>query len=275
MRDQDCVAFLQGHLPRLGLRWPGFRKVRGTVCKRLRRRLRELGLKDLDAYAAYLANRSEEWDRLDAFCRIPISRFYRDREVFHTLGTDVLPALAQRVAGEGGQEVRVWSVGCASGEEPYSLRIAWAETVQQDAPGVRLAVTATDADPTMLRRAEEARYAAGSLKDLPQDWRDRAFTRRNDTFCLRAAYKEGISFLLQDIRTAMPDGRFHLVLCRNLAFTYFDVDRQRKLLSGLAAHMHPDSYLVLGSHEELPPGSTGFRPAFESLPMFQKSTAAG
>lgn len=204
MRDQDCIAFLQVHLPRLGLRWPGFRKVRGTVCKRLRRRLRELSLDDLDAYAAYLEERSEEWDRFDAFCRIPISRFYRDREVFHTLGTDVLPALARRVAGEGGQEVRVWSAGCASGEEPYSLRIVWTEAVQQDAPDIRLAIIATDADPTLLERAERACYAAGSLKELPQDWRARAFSPPDDCLCLRAAYKEGISFLLQDIRAAMP-----------------------------------------------------------------------
>jgi chemotaxis protein methyltransferase CheR len=274
MRDQDCVAFLQGHLPRLGLRWASFRKVRGTVCKRLRRRLRDLGLEDFEAYAAVLAERPEEWARLDAFCRIPISRFYRDREVFQSLETRVLPELARRVAEEGGREVRAWSAGCASGEEPYSLRIAWAETVQHDAPGVRLAVTATDADPTMLRRAEAACYGAGSLRDLRQDWRERAFTCRNETFCLRAAYKEGVSFLLQDIRTAMPEGPFHLVLCRNLVFTYFDVDRQRKLLPGLAGHMHPGAYLVLGSDEELPPGATGFRPAFANLPIFRKPHAA-
>lgn len=274
MRNTDCVAFLQGHLPRLGLRWAGFRKVRGTVCKRLRRRLRELDLEGLDAYAAYLAARPEEWTRLDAFCRIPISRFYRDRKVFETLGSHVLPDLARRVPGDGGREVRAWSAGCASGEEPYSLRIVWAETVQQDTPGVGLAVTATDADPTLLERAERGCYAAGSLKDLPQDWRERAFTPQDDAFCLRAAYKEGIRFLLQDIRAVMPDGRFHLVLCRNLAFTYFDADGQRRLLPALAAHMHPNAYLVLGSHEELPSGSTGFRTAFAGLPIHQKTNAA-
>lgn len=274
MRDEDCVAFLQSHLPRLGLRWPGFRKVRGTVCKRLRRRLRELGLDDLDAYAAYLKERPEEWARFDAYCRIPISRFYRDLQVFQALGTHVLPALARCVASEGGRKVRVWSAGCASGEEPYSLRIVWAKTVLHDTFGVGLAVTATDADPTLLERAERACYSAGSLKDLPQDWRVEAFSPQDDSLCLRSAYKKGIHFLLQDLRAAMPGGRFHLVLCRNLAFTYFDVDEQRSLVPRLAAHMHPDAYLVLGSHEELPPGSAGFRPAFANLPIYQKSNAA-
>ncbi len=269
MGDKGCVAFLQFHLPRLGLRWPGFRKVRGTVCKRLRRRLRELGLEDLDAYAAYLAERPEEWDRLDALCRIPISRFYRDRAVFHSLGAQVLPALAQRVADEGGTEVRAWSAGCASGEEPYSLRIVWEETARNRFPNVSLAVTATDADPTMLERAERACYSAGSLKDLPQEWRERAFAPQDGGFRLRPAYKKGTRFLLQDIRVAMPAGYFHLVLCRNLVFTYFDTDRQRKLLPALAAHLHPKAYFVLGSHEELPPGSTGFGRAFGHLPIYQ------
>ncbi len=126
----------------------------------------------------------------------------------------------------------------------------------------------------MLERAERACYSAGSLKDLPQEWHERAFTRQDGSLCLRPAYKDETHFLLQDIRIAMPGGRFHLVLCRNLVFTYFDAERQRKLLPELAAHMYPKAYLVLGSHEELPPGSTDFSPAFGSLPILQKQTAA-
>ncbi len=273
MRDKACVAFLQGHLPCLGLRWPGFRKVHGTVCKRLRRRLRELGLDDLDAYAAYLAARPDEWARLDALCRIPISRFNRDSEVFRVLGASVLPELARRVADEGGQEVRAWSAGCASGEEPYSLSIVWLEAVRCRVTGIRLDIMATDADPILLERAEGACYSAGSLKELPREWRERAFTRRDGSHCLRPAYKDDTHFRLQDIRVAWPDGPFHLVLCRNLAFTYFDVDQQRKLLPELMARMHPRAYLVLGSHEELPPGATGLEPAFEDLPIYRKQPA--
>jgi chemotaxis protein methyltransferase CheR len=269
MRDTDCIAFLQSNLPRLGLRWAGFRKVRGTVCKRLRRRLRDLGLEDLDAYGAYLVDRPEEWTRLDALCRIPISRFYRDRGVFRALGGQVFPELAQRVADEGGREVRAWSAGCASGEEPYSLRIVWEETVQSRFPDVRLAIIATDADPTLLDRAEKACYSAGSLKDLPLEWREHAFAPEGDGFRLRPPYKEGTRFLLQDIRVALPGGRFHLVLCRNLAFTYFGVEQQRQLLPRLTEQLYPRAYLVLGSHEELLPGSTGFSRPFGSLPIYQ------
>ena len=85
MNDADCVEFLQWALPRLRMRWAGFRKVRGQVCKRIGRRLKELGLGDIDAYRSYLDKHSEEWEILDGLCRITISRFHRDRKVFECL----------------------------------------------------------------------------------------------------------------------------------------------------------------------------------------------
>src|SRR5687767_9866085 len=94
MKDAECAGFLQEALPRLGLRWPGFRKVRGLVCKPIGKRLRERGLADLCDYRAYLEAHASEWERLDAFCRIPISRLYRDRAVFAGLEHEVLPVLA-------------------------------------------------------------------------------------------------------------------------------------------------------------------------------------
>jgi len=94
MRQADCVEFLQWCLPRLHMRWPGFRKVRSQVCKRIRRRLTSLALDELEAYQRYLETHADEWPHLDAMCRITISRFYRDRGVFEALETEVLPALA-------------------------------------------------------------------------------------------------------------------------------------------------------------------------------------
>jgi len=89
--ERAYIEFLQVVLPRLGLRWPGFRKVRGQVIKRLKRRLRVLHLQDLAGYAAYLDTHPAEWDVLDAMCRISMSRFYRDKGVFVTLRETLLP----------------------------------------------------------------------------------------------------------------------------------------------------------------------------------------
>ena len=82
VKDAECIHFLQWSLPRLGLRWAGFRRVRGQVCKRLRRRLAVLGLRDLWDYRALLETDAAEWRQLDGLCRVSISRFYRDQEVW-------------------------------------------------------------------------------------------------------------------------------------------------------------------------------------------------
>jgi chemotaxis protein methyltransferase CheR len=92
--DQECVEFLQWALPRMQMRWSGFRKVRRQVCRRIQRRMQVLE-KDVQGYREFLEAEPEEWDVLDALCRITISRFYRDRAVFAYLQTTVLPALAE------------------------------------------------------------------------------------------------------------------------------------------------------------------------------------
>ena len=89
MRDTECIEFLQWCLPHMSMRWVGFRRVHKQVCKRLQRRLRELGLVDLKAYRRYLEQHRVEWHTLDHLCQITISRFYRDRVVFGQLSDGV------------------------------------------------------------------------------------------------------------------------------------------------------------------------------------------
>ncbi len=190
MKDAECVRFLQWALPLMRLRWRGFRKVRRQVRKRLGRRLEELGLRDIDAYRARLASDPREWEVLDGLCRIPISRFYRDRAVFDHLFQETLPALARRHG-----EVACWSAGCASGEEPYTLAVA---ARMLDLP---LRIVATDSAPHLLARAEAARYGPSSLRELPRAWREQAFTPEH---VLRPAFREAVHFRCEDIRATMP-----------------------------------------------------------------------
>jgi chemotaxis protein methyltransferase CheR len=252
VKDTECVGFLQWALPRLGLRWRGFRKVRGQVCKRIDRRMRALGIDEPEAYKAYLDSHSDEWHVLDGFCTISISRFYRDHVVFDALGDTVLPALAARAVVRTGATVRCWSAGCASGEEPYTLSLIWSQRIHLQFPHVVLAVVATDFDATLLDRARVACYTPSSLRELPPGWIDAAFVRQNDEYCLQDPWKSCVEFLQQDIRTHQPSGPFDLVLCRNLAFTYFDEAAQRRIVSRLAEQVGADGFLVVGRHETLP-----------------------
>jgi chemotaxis protein methyltransferase CheR len=253
--DRACVEFLQWALPRLGLRWVGFRKVRRQVCRRVRRRAGALGLADLAAYRSYLDEHPEEWTVLDGLTPITISRFYRDREVWERLEREVLPALAAQ-----GDRVRCWSAGCASGEEPYTLALLWNEALAPRFPGVEIEILATDVDPAVLDRAGRAAYSWSSLRELPDAWRDRGFVREGELYALRRSHRALVTFARRDVRRAAAGGPFDLVLCRNVAFTYLASERQRAVLGHLCAALRPGGALVIGLHESLPEPAPQFEP---------------
>jgi chemotaxis protein methyltransferase CheR len=257
MADPACVSFLQWALPRLGLRWVGFSNVRGQVCKRLARRARELGLPTLAAYRTYLEANAEEWSTLAALCRVTISRFYRDRGVFDRLCGELLPATLAAARTRGERSVRAWSAGCASGEEPYTVAMAWTYELAPRFPELSLSILATDIDDDVLTRARTGCYEASSLREVPAAWRDAAFLRSEETSCVRDELKALVEFRRENIRETLPDGPFHLVLCRNLAFTYFDEPTQRLVAAGLVSRLAPGGLLVVGSHERVPFGVEG------------------
>ena len=249
MRDADCTAFLQWALPRLGMRWAGFPRVRRQVCKRLGRRIAGLGLRDLADYRALLEAHPEESARLDALCRISISRFYRDQGVWRTLEHEILPHLAERSRARGETRLRIWSAGCASGEEPYTLALLFAFGAAKS--DCRPEILATDADPHLLERAHRACYPDTSLRDVPARWHT-AFEQLGEEYCLRADDRGPVRFVEQDIRQALPESRFDLILCRNLAFTYFETAVQTEIARRLAERLETGGMLLLGIHEALP-----------------------
>jgi len=254
-QPSEWVAFLQWALPRLRMRWPGFRRVRGQVCKRISRRWGSLGLGSLPAYRGYLEQHPEEWEELDALCRVTISRFYRDRGVFEQLTARVLPRIAEAAQQREERRIFCWSAGCCSGEEAYSLRIAWELQAAGPYPGMALQVLGTDADAELLQRARAARYSASSLKELSPELRQAAFEVEGDHFTLKPAFKQHTRFEQQDIRRIMPEGPFDLIMCRNFVFTYFDEQLQAELLTQIKSRLRADGVLILGSHEASPSGA--------------------
>jgi chemotaxis protein methyltransferase CheR len=184
MHDRDCIAFLQCALPHLRLRWAGFRKVRHQVCKRIDRRCRELELPDVVAYRYYLTAQPAEWPILASLCRISISRFYRDRAVFDQVAQVVLPALAKSALARNATELRCWSLGCASGEEPYSLNLMWQLVLASSYPGLTCRIIPTNADEHLLQRGRVGCYPASSPRELPPQWPETAFIQRGAEYCL-------------------------------------------------------------------------------------------
>jgi chemotaxis protein methyltransferase CheR len=270
IREGDCVELLQSVLPKLGLRWAAISRNRRQVCRRLKARIRSLGLPDPRAYAEYAERHPDEWAALEAMCSITISRFYRDRAVFDPLARDVLATLACELPI--GSPLRVWSAGCASGEEPYSIALIWELEVAARYPGRELQILATDRDPRLLERAAIGCYRRSSLRELPASWVERAFTNDGDCWCLDQTLRRCVTFQCQDLRQTLPDGPFDLILCRNLAFSYFEVAEQRALLARLIDRLGANRFLVLGLDEVLP-DEAGFERLPQSELIWRRVTA--
>jgi chemotaxis protein methyltransferase CheR len=254
MKEQDCVEFLQWALPRLHMRWAGFRRVRKQVCKRITRRMRQLELDGIGAYRAYLYTHPEEWAVLDGLTCITISRFYRDRQVFQRLEHSILPAIADAALRQRRSAITVCSLGCSSGEEPYSLSLLWSLKLQARFPTVHLRIVAVDADPCVLERARKGCYTPGSMKELPDDLRESGFMETDQGLCLRPEFMQPVELIRHDIRTGIPDGPYDIILCRNVAFTYFDEPLQATFARVIYDALRPGGLLLTGGHERLPEG---------------------
>ena len=264
----DCGIFLQWALPIMKMRWAGFRKVHKQVCKGIRRRMKLLGLQDFEAYKQWLITHDSEWNKLDDMCRISISRLYRDWAVFDYLKDDILPRLAQQAVFKK-RPLRCWSAGCASGEEPYTLSLIWYFVLKEKFPELDFQIIATDVDAKLLDRAKIGCYTHGSLKGLPKQWLPVAFTKTENDYCIHSSFGKNIEWLKQDIRKSFPEGRFDLLLCRNLVATYFEPELQVKVFNQMKSALRPGGFLVLGCHEKLPNGLDGFSTTVEKLNMYQ------
>jgi chemotaxis protein methyltransferase CheR len=260
LTDAECIDLLRWALPRLGLRFEGYRRVRRSVRRRLARRLAALGLADASSYRRHLQSHPQEWSVLDAALRLPISRFYRDRGVFDGLRAAVLPALAAAARLRLDARLRAWSAGCAAGEEAYTLAACFLLELAPRFPDVAFELVATDVDAGLLARARAARYAPSSGAELPEPWRAALFERQDATLVLRERFRAAAQLREQDLRREAPEGPFDLVLCRNVAFTYFAEPVQREVLARIAARLRPGAALVIGRHEGLPADGSAFAP---------------
>ncbi|MFC1854124.1 CheR family methyltransferase [candidate division CSSED10-310 bacterium] len=270
MNDEQCVHFLRWALPRLKMRWAGFRKVRHQVRKRLVSRLNVLHLPDVKAYINYLEAHPEEWSVLDQYCQITISRFYREKKVFEMLEKDIIPELIGLSAPDKKDTISIWSAGCSSGEEPYSLSVLRDYALRESYPGLKFTILATDINIQLLERARQGRYPASSIKNLPDEWQASAFHQAGEVFTIHQAHKAGIEFQHHDIRTPLNRGPFHGILCRNLVFTYYSAELQGRILQQLEQSLLPGGALIIGAREKLPSAKYGFENWYPGSGVFRK-----
>jgi chemotaxis protein methyltransferase CheR len=262
MRNHEAFTlFLEKLLPRLGLRTASFRKKRRTVRSRLHRRIDELGLSSYGEYLSYIERNPDENDRLHRMLAITVSRFFRNREDWYRLARRAFPALAalalgdakETCAGDRAPAVRAASIGCASGEEPYSLVVAWKEW---GIPGIALKVLALDLEETCLDRAREGVYPLSSFRSMPEGLLERYFepaAGEPEHYSALPPVREPVEAAAFDYANDPWPGGLHLLLVRHAAFFYLTETGCRRALEQAAASLVPGGWLFIGSNECLPP----------------------
>ncbi|MBD3335100.1 MAG: hypothetical protein GF355_06255 [Candidatus Eisenbacteria bacterium] len=251
-RHWTCFdAFLRDLFGAHHFSWRGFRRKRRSLRSRIMKRMSELGLATLDAYRERIETDPRERARLHEILAVTVTRFFRDREEWLRL-EGRFDELA------GGSQPVAWSVGCAGGEEPYTLSILWRRN-RPDAPP--LSILATDIAASSLQRARKRRYDRGAVHSVPEEILEEWFTRLPDgRFELHAAAAEGIAFERRDLlRDPWPPGPFDLILCRNFVFTYLEDPLRCELGRMLVQRLRPGGLLMIGSNDRLPAEELGLQ----------------
>lgn len=239
------------------------------IRRRLAVRMKARECADFSAYATLLDADRAEYDRLIQTLTINVTKFFRNFEMWEVLRAEVIP----RLLSQGGDDpIRAWSAGCSSGEEAYSLAIAFHEVAReaglQDALE-RLDILGTDIDPPSLAAAAAAVFPELSFTETPPDVRARWFTGRAPAR-LRDDAKRSVRFEYADlISDPFPAAR-HLIVCRNVLI-YFDRPAQERLFLDFHEALEPGGYLVLGRVETiLGPARSLFRPVSTRERVYRK-----
>jgi chemotaxis protein methyltransferase CheR len=237
--------------------WSGYRKVRKGVKKRISRHMQELKCSNTAAYLDLLHKSHVVRQECERRMTVSISRFFRDRKLWLGLEEEILPGIIQA----NKKAIRVWSAGCARGEEVYSFKIAWDRLREKCAHQVQLAIIATDVNPDAIEKARAGVYSKSSLKEVPREIQQRYFDIRKNgkRFELKAFVKEGIDWKVQDMFLEPPGSGFDIIFLRNNLLTYYNDPFKEKGLTRIAKALAPGSWLIVGSHEKMPTAGSNFR----------------
>jgi chemotaxis methyl-accepting protein methylase len=264
--DDDQFRIL---LDYLHYSWSGYRKVRKGVKKRILRHMQQLGCRSVTEYLNILDHEPGKRYECELLMSVSISRFFRDRRLWEMIQSRWLPDMIAK----GVPELKVWSAGCACGEEVYSFKIIWERLGQRFEHLPTLDLLATDRHPHYLERARSGIYTRSSLKEIAPAWLDIYFESRKDRrqFVIKDHLKKDIRWQSHHLSTDPPDRDFNMICLRNNILTYRRKEDQKKALPGILDSLSPGGLLIIGCHEKLPYNISFLRPMAELSYVFQKS----
>ncbi|MBO0813352.1 MAG: PAS domain-containing protein, partial [Microlunatus sp.] len=243
---------------------------RPSLMRRVRRRMREIGIESLEEYQDLLQLQPDEFTALFNTILINVTSFFRDAESWSYLEETILPPL---LATSEGAAIRVWSAGCASGEEAYSMAILLNEALGAEFRH-RVKIYATDVDEEALDYARQASYTDRELRGVPLHLRDRYFDQSGGRWVVTPDLRRSVIFGRNDLTQDAPISRIDILLCRN-TLMYFNAETQSRIISRLGFALRPKGVLFLGKAEMLLNHAAVFDPIDLKRRFFRKTKIDG
>jgi len=254
-------------LDRFGFSWAGYRRVRKGVKKRLARHMQEIQCGNMEHYIEAIEKDQHVRLQFERLMTVSISRFFRDWELWGIIRERLLPLLAKNAT----QSIKVWSAGCASGEEVYSFKILWKDLINTYTYIPHLSILATDINPALIERGKLAVYPRSSMREVPDTIRSRYFVAlRGGKYALKSDMREGIVWQAHQLLSYPPEIAFDLIFLRNNMLTYYGDQVKIPAIGKVLTSLTPGGFLIIGRHEILPSEVVDLRPWGDSTIIFQK-----
>ena len=264
-RDPGLEALLE-YLRRVrGFDFTGYK--RSSLERRMAKRIQTLNVKDFKDYIDYLEVEPEEFTQLFNTVLINVTAFFRDTEPWDYLAQEIIPRiLAHKKAHD---PIRIWSAGCASGEEAYTVAMLLAEAIGIDPFKQRAKIYATDADEGALAQARHGGYGRKDLEPVPPALREKYLEQEGNRYVFRGDFRRSIIFGRHDLVRDAPISRLDLLICRN-TLMYFNVEAQTRILSRFHYALNDKGFLFLGKAEMILTHANLFVPADLKRRIFAK-----
>lgn len=253
--DESFEALLRYVRDSRGFDFTGYK--RASLMRRVRHRMDQAGCATFEEYLDLLQASSDEFASLFNTILINVTAFFRDPPAWDFIAGDVIPRL---LAERGPNDpIRVWSAGCASGQEAYTLTMLLAEAMGADDFRQRVKIYATDVDEEALREARAASYDARAVESVPPELLERYFEQVNGRYLFHKELRRAVIFGRNDLVKDAPISRVDLLVCRN-TLMYLNAETQRNVLNRLHFALAPNGVLFLGHAEMLLSHSDKFTP---------------
>jgi len=223
--------------------------------RRIHKRLFSTKTENFNSYFKYLQNTPEEFDALVDVLTINVSKFFRNPICFEYLSKIVIPSIVSQKTDFNDCNLRIWSAGCSTGEEPYSVAININEYIEKEKIPLKVSIFATDIDKNALSTAIQGKYNIDSIEEVKTGILKKHFTCTEDSYKIKSKIKKMIDFSFYDLlnkKSYVPPncifGGFDIVLCRNVLI-YFNTDYHERIFEKLYRSLNPNGYLILGEAE--------------------------